>query len=213
MIIGGPLAILAMLFPTWFGGWRRWFALISGLCTASSVIFVYWLWGHYFATSAWGGDLAQWLMITVVIILHAAWAWQRHLVRLREGEAPAAPSKVEFIILAILAVMSFGTLAVCWKLDVNLKSPSWLILAPMGIAAIFGMVFVALARRTPRQETPWEELDLWTPAAPSGNGHVTTSYSASSGGTAVAVATKPVVAAPPLPQSRRREPRRWRRRS
>jgi outer membrane protein assembly factor BamB len=194
VIIGGPLAILAMIFPTWFGGWRRWLALISGLCTVSTVIFVYWMWGHHFATSAWGGDLAQWLMITVIVVLSAAWAWQRHVRRLRTGEAPAAPSRAEFIVLGVLALIAFGTLAICWKLGVRLTSPSWLILAPMGIAAVFGMAFVALARRQPRAETPWEELDLWTPAAPSGNGHAALEHASSSGGTAVAVAEKPRVA-------------------
>ena len=183
-----------MLFPTWFGGWKRWLALISGLCTASSVVFVYWMWGHLFATSVWGGDLAQWLLISIVIILHAAWAWQRHLTRVQDGEAAAAPTKVELLILAVLAVMSFGTLAVCWKLGIKLTSPSWLILAPLGIAAIVGMIFVVIARRTPRQRTAWDELDLWTPAAPSTNGHGPSSYSGSSGG--VAVAEKPVVAPP-----------------
>ncbi len=205
VIIGGPLAILAMIFPTWFGGWRRWFALISGLSTASTIIFVYWLWGHHFATSVWGGNLAQWLMITVIIVLSAAWAWQRHIQRLRTGEAPPAPTRAELIVLGVLALISFGTLAVCWKLGVKLTSPSWLILAPMAIASIVGMAFVALARRESRQETPWEELDLWTPSAPSGNGHSASPYSATSGGTVVAVAVvaKPAVAAPTAADSTR----------
>jgi outer membrane protein assembly factor BamB len=199
VIIGGPLAILAMIFPAWFGGWRRWLALIGALCTASTVVFVYWMWGHRFATSVWGSDLAQWLMITAIVILSAAWAWQRHVRRLRTGEAPPVPSRAEFVVLAVLALVAFGTLGVCWKLDVKLTSPSWLLLAPMGIAAVVGMAFVALARRGPRQETPWEELDLWTPAAPSGNGDAFSPHAASSGGTAVAVVERPVVATASAP--------------
>jgi outer membrane protein assembly factor BamB len=206
VLVGGPLAILAMLFPTWFGGWRRWFALISGLCTASTVIFVYWMWGHLFAASAWGGDLAQWLMVTVVIVLSAAWAWQRHLTRVQDGDAPAGPSTAELVILAVLAVLSAVALLICWKLGVNLKNPSWLILAPIGISAVVGLAFVAWARRTPKQETPWEELDLWTPAAPSSNGAAHGAFIGSSGGTAVALAVeaKPALAtsAPSAPPTR-----------
>src|SRR5262249_23280383 len=42
VFVGGPLAVLAMLFPTVFGGWKRWLALISVACTVSTLYFVQW---------------------------------------------------------------------------------------------------------------------------------------------------------------------------
>src|SRR5262249_49322641 len=50
VLVGGPLAMLAMLFPSLFGGWKRWLALISVACTNSTIFFVH----DWFATDLAG---------------------------------------------------------------------------------------------------------------------------------------------------------------
>src|SRR5262245_16811952 len=61
VLVGGPLAVLAMLFPTVFGGWKRWLALISVACTVSSLYFVQWLFSTGLDGSWWGSPQALWL--------------------------------------------------------------------------------------------------------------------------------------------------------
>src|SRR5262249_52084473 len=81
VLVGGPLAVLAMLFPTLFGGWKRWLALISVACTISSLYFVQWLFAESFAESWWETPQALWLGMMLANLLGLFWAWLRQLRR------------------------------------------------------------------------------------------------------------------------------------
>src|SRR5262249_4335375 len=130
VLVGGPLAVLAMLFPTLFGGWKRWLALISVACTISTLYFVQWLFAESFAGSWWETPGALWLGMMLTILLGLSWAWSRQLRRVENGESQAAPSRTEFVLLAILSVLGVGILAFYRLSGGSLLDPRWL---PVGI--------------------------------------------------------------------------------
>src|SRR5688500_14407866 len=79
--VGGPLAILALLFPSLFGGvlvlFRQWGAFFT-VVSINSLIYCLYLW---FASSLmeswWGTQTALWLVVTFVTLVGALWAWRR----------------------------------------------------------------------------------------------------------------------------------------
>jgi outer membrane protein assembly factor BamB len=82
VLVGGPLAILAMLFPAVFGGlmlvMRRW---MVGLCVVSLNSTLYLAQGWFasrLVSSWWGTPLALWLTMSAVTLLGILWAWHRH---------------------------------------------------------------------------------------------------------------------------------------
>jgi outer membrane protein assembly factor BamB len=106
VLVGGPLAMLAMLFPAVFGGWKRWLVLLSTTATNSTLFTLQWWFFASLAGSWWGSPLTLWVAMTVVTVLGIAWAWSRHLARVQEGEAPALPGRAELIVLLAIAVLT-----------------------------------------------------------------------------------------------------------
>jgi outer membrane protein assembly factor BamB len=92
VLVGGPLAILAMLFPAIFGGltlvMRRWMAALSVLSLNSTLYALLYYYGHRLAGSWWGTPLAVWLTMMIVTLFGILWAWRRHIASL--GERPAS---------------------------------------------------------------------------------------------------------------------------
>jgi hypothetical protein len=78
--IGGPLAILAMLFPSLFGSpreiMRRWLALLSVASVLSLVVLIQATFPGWLGIS-W---VALWLFMAVVTLLGTIWAWRRYLL-------------------------------------------------------------------------------------------------------------------------------------
>ncbi len=58
VLVGGPLAMLAMLFPTVFGGWKRWLVLLSTVGTTSTLLTLHWWFFDSLAGSWWGSPIA-----------------------------------------------------------------------------------------------------------------------------------------------------------
>lgn len=110
VMIGGPLAILAMLFPSVFGGWKRWLSLISVTCTTSTLYFLHSWFSPNHPDAWWSGITVYWIGMTLVTAVGGFWAWQRHLHRVTYGEAPLAPGNIELFIL--LGVSTFAVLFV-----------------------------------------------------------------------------------------------------
>jgi outer membrane protein assembly factor BamB len=90
VLVGGPLAILAMLFPAVFGGlilvMRRWMAALSVLSLNSTLYLLQDVCRRWLAGSWWGTPSALWLTMMIVTVLGILWAWRRH-VALLAGEA------------------------------------------------------------------------------------------------------------------------------
>src|SRR5262249_21186318 len=102
--LGGPLAILALLFPSIFGGallfLRRWLVLLTVASVNSTLFFLY-AWSPRWLQGTWlARPLPLWYVLTLVTLAGTFWAWRRHVRSL--GSAPAeGPRRSEQIILAI----------------------------------------------------------------------------------------------------------------
>jgi outer membrane protein assembly factor BamB len=78
----GPLALLATLFPTVFGGlallMKRWMVAMSVCCTASTIYFLHgWFFGRLEGT--WfGSTVSLWLVMALLSAVGAVWAGRRY---------------------------------------------------------------------------------------------------------------------------------------
>ena len=112
--VGGPIAILALLFPTVFGGvlilFRQWTAFLTFFSINSLILFLYvwkgntWLHGTWFEA-----DRSIWIVITIVTLLCTVWAWRRQLANLSTGaDALDTPGRTEALVLTILTAVCGG---------------------------------------------------------------------------------------------------------
>ena len=93
MLVVGPLALLAMLFPAVFGGLmlvlRRWTTALTVLSINSLLLFLQDSFNAYLITSWWGSQAALWLVMSLVTVCGALWAWRKHTARLAPMASPA----------------------------------------------------------------------------------------------------------------------------
>jgi outer membrane protein assembly factor BamB len=142
--VGGPLAILALLFPAVFGGvlilFRQWVAFITVLSLNSTLLLVLWLFPNLARGSAWNNPPVLWSTMTLVTLLGTIWAWRRQLTQLTLGPlALEVPRKTEYTVLAVLAgsmlALVAGTLFIApsrpeagdlaWNLTLVLAAGIW----------------------------------------------------------------------------------------
>ena len=94
MLVVGPLALLAMLFPAVFGGLmlvlRRWTTALTVLSINSLLLFLQDWFNAYLITSWWGSPAALWLVMSLVTVCGALWAWRKHTARLAPMASPGA---------------------------------------------------------------------------------------------------------------------------
>jgi outer membrane protein assembly factor BamB len=92
MLVVGPLALLAMLFPAVFGGlmlvMRRWTTALTVLSVNSLLLFLQDWFGAYLLTSWWGTPAALWLAMSLVTVCGALWAWRKHNFRIAPVSKP-----------------------------------------------------------------------------------------------------------------------------
>ncbi|HWG43059.1 MAG TPA: PQQ-binding-like beta-propeller repeat protein, partial [Gemmataceae bacterium] len=97
VLVGGPLAILAMLFPAVFGGLilvlRRWMVALSVLSLNSTLYVLYDWCGRWLAGSWWGTPLALWLVMTIITLVGLLWAWRRHVSAIRHPLSAIRPNE------------------------------------------------------------------------------------------------------------------------
>jgi outer membrane protein assembly factor BamB len=147
VLVGGPLAMLAMLFPAVFGGWRRWFVLLSTAGTTSTLFTLHWLFLDSLAGSWWGTAIALWALMTAVTVLGMAWAWNRHLVRVQTGEAPLVPGNIELSVLLVLPLLGLiGLVVVRGVLRLDMRLKDWWPVFALGIALGGGALYGLWAR-------------------------------------------------------------------
>jgi outer membrane protein assembly factor BamB len=134
VLVGGPLAILAVLFPTVFGGlllfFRRWLVAFS-LAGLNSTLYLLhawlagWLRGTWWGTW-WGTESALWVTMTLVTALGILWSWKRHLAFAQaEQGALAAPTRSEHIALWVLTLIGVATVLVGRWLGASLLDAEW----------------------------------------------------------------------------------------
>ena len=146
VLIGGPLAMLAMLFPSVFGGWKRWLTLLSVGCTNSTLYTAQYFFSNELVVSRWpllGTTYALWFGMTMVTLAGMVWAFLRHFGRVMEGEAPFAPSRMELLVLGIVSVIGIGVLVYPTLYHQSLYSPQWMPMLPY-CAGAWGAFFYVL---------------------------------------------------------------------
>ncbi len=151
VLIGGPLALLAMLFPSVFGGWKRWLTLLSVACTNSTLYSLQFLFGPELAHTIWGSSFTLWIAMTLVTLAGLVWAFQRHYVRVMEGEAPFTPSRIELLVLGVVSLVGLGIIGVVRFKHQSLLSEDWKPVLPYCIAAWGATAYVAYAYLVPRR--------------------------------------------------------------
>jgi outer membrane protein assembly factor BamB len=113
VLIGGPLAVLAMLFPTLFGGvmlfFRRWMVAFSVLATTSTLFFLYDFFRADIKDFWWGKPAALWVAMTVLAAVGALWSWRRSLAT--AATAPTAPTRAEHILLIVMSLSGLAVVA------------------------------------------------------------------------------------------------------
>lgn len=158
VLVGGPLALLALLFPTVFGGWQRWLALLSTAGTNLTLVSLQWWFAESLVGSWWGTPIALWTAMTVASVLGLGWAWRRHVRSVQLGVAPLIATRVELLILLVTSGLGGVTIAACRYLEQALLSPIWLPVVAFIAAMWAGTVYVAWtwlrgARLTPSLAT------------------------------------------------------------
>jgi outer membrane protein assembly factor BamB len=107
--IGGPLAILSMLFPTLFGKpkdvLRRWLALLTVASIISTIYLLHTALGRFLFNSWLGNPILLWLFLALVAI--GGWFWARHRFQaaLKAGKVDTLqPTRGEEIMFRLLSL-------------------------------------------------------------------------------------------------------------
>ncbi|MSU78873.1 MAG: hypothetical protein EXS16_12360 [Gemmataceae bacterium] len=124
--LGAPLAILAILFPSVFGGvfvlFRQWMAFITLLSINSTLLLLHVLGTGYLPRDSWWTTRsAAWIVMSIVSFACTYWAWRRQLNMLADGE-PEAPARTE---LAVLGFMSGGCVLMTLGLAIFSQPIRW----------------------------------------------------------------------------------------
>ncbi len=111
VLIGGPLAVLSMLFPAVFAGlivsFRRWLAALAVLSVNSSLYLAHGWLTAAFGRSWWSSRVLLWTVLGAVALLGASWSWRRQRAATDEA-ALSGPSRGEWIMLWTLALLSLA---------------------------------------------------------------------------------------------------------
>lgn len=134
--IGGPLAILALLFPSLFGGvlllFRHWMAFLTVSSTNFTLLLVHgWLAGGYWG-EWWTTPTALWLTMTLITLLGTVWAWRRQ-VRSLQGEAVPTPARTEHIMLGVLSLCSLAGVLLFLLGPPSAGDPTWNLVLALAI--------------------------------------------------------------------------------
>ncbi|MBL8799092.1 MAG: PQQ-like beta-propeller repeat protein, partial [Planctomycetia bacterium] len=127
--IGGPLAILSMLFPTLFGSpkevMQRYMALLTVASINSMVYLLHiWLSGYdWFRTSLVGPPVVLWSFMSLTTLLGTVWAIRRHRAALAAGTT-SMPARGEVVAYQLLSLVGLGIVCYAWGAG-SLLLPGW----------------------------------------------------------------------------------------
>lgn len=149
VMIGGPLALLALLFPSIFGGWKRWLALISVTCTTSSIYWLHWWFSGQFLNAWWSSVFAYWMFMTLATLAGTFWAWQRHIQRLMTGEAPLRPGLIEMAVMVAVSLFALATLGYYQYNHFSLMTPDGMPVIVLAAGVWVGTVYALFVGARP----------------------------------------------------------------
>jgi outer membrane protein assembly factor BamB len=159
VLVGGPLAFLAMLFPAVFGGLilvaKRWMVALTVVSTNTTLFLLH----SWFVppTAWWASALYPWLAMTLVTFLGALWTWQRYTTALfqtvsgsKTTPTPAVspllacPREGEVVSLIAISAVSAIVAYFCWPHSFGQMSPWDKTLAVILLGVVVATVHVAL---------------------------------------------------------------------
>ncbi len=158
--LGAPLAILALLFPTVFGGvfvlFRQWMALITVISLNSALMIVHWLLMEYqpalLRNTWWSTEASLWFLMTMFTFACAIWAWRRQLDALSAGDTDV-PQRTELLVLAFMTVSCVATTIVLWFITEKISwsgDIGWTLTVVMTLGVLAGTLYKCRnAFRTP----------------------------------------------------------------
>jgi outer membrane protein assembly factor BamB len=125
VLVAGPLAILALLFPTVFGGlalfFRRWLVVLS-VVSLNSTLFVLHGWlSPWFGDAWYGTPLALWTALTLLTLAGLLWSWRR-----QPTATPAdVPRGREYAALWVASLLGLAFVGLCLLRRAPLLDDSW----------------------------------------------------------------------------------------
>jgi outer membrane protein assembly factor BamB len=147
VVVGGPLALLALLFPSVFAGWDRWLALLCTAGTASTLLLLHWLFYEWVGGTWLATPVAVWTLMGLVHLGGFFWAMQRHTTRVKTGAAPLLPGVLEITLLGGMALFALaGLITLSVGMNQRLLTPDWWPLLTYGLALILTTVYVLALR-------------------------------------------------------------------
>lgn len=148
VLIGGPLAVLAMLFPTVFGGlivfFRRWMVAFSVLATNSTIYFLYDFFRGDIKDFWWGKPAAMWIAMTTLAAVGALWSWRRSLTDAQTGAAAVPPTRAEHLLLLVMSLSGILLVAVLAWQQVPLLSDVFKLVLSLWAGIWLGHLYVLL---------------------------------------------------------------------
>jgi outer membrane protein assembly factor BamB len=137
VLVGGPLAILALMFPAVFGGLtlflRRWLVVLTVVSLNSTLWVVHGWLAPALQGTWWGSPLALWVGMTLIALAGLVWAWRRQLSSLpaeqKQGSdaLPAhLPRRGDAIALGVLSLAGLAMVVGCLLARVALLDEGWI---------------------------------------------------------------------------------------
>jgi outer membrane protein assembly factor BamB len=125
----GPLALLAALFPTVFGGlavfMRRWLVLLTVASLNSTLYFAHGWFQGYLRDTWWGTPVALWSTMTVLTLAGIVWSGRRQRVLSLQNpdSAPPVSRRGEELLLGFCSFLGVGFAIYCLFLRPSLAQP------------------------------------------------------------------------------------------
>jgi outer membrane protein assembly factor BamB len=169
--IGGPLAILALLFPSLFGGvlvlFRRWTAFFTVISVVSLVYLLHGWLAKDIRGSYWSTTPGIWLIMTLVTALGVLWCLWRHIMYLQDPQRMEAPQRTETLVLVILSLSCLAAVGLYWLNLTEAADPTWDLLLVVSAGIWVGTLYklwraVAYRRGAAASALPIEAVILWT---------------------------------------------------
>lgn len=143
--IGGPLAILTMLFPTLFGRpkdvLRRWLVFFT-VASVNSLIYLVHTWFEASIKDTWfGSQLALWSIMALVTLVGVVWSWRRSRSAVQAGQTEETPPRGEEIVLRVLSLIGLILVPYCYGRGILLEAP-WKELLVMWVVVWAGTLYL-----------------------------------------------------------------------
>jgi outer membrane protein assembly factor BamB len=173
--IGGPLAILAMLFPALFGGallvLHRWVVLLA-VASVNSLLLAVHLWFGRALDGTWlATPRGLWFVMLLVTQAGVLWSWRRQVRTVQACGTASCGGRTEQVMLWIGSAGFLTAFLLCWYGTPVGDDPTWRLLLVFAIgftaAALAALYRVVAGQARPGLGLPMEGIILGSMAVAS----------------------------------------------